>query len=137
MLRNRLLAFGLHRCGSLYEDTSPGALPSQEDFGLEATSPQFMDKASKQQSINNFILQCELSQIISWILQFQGRRDSGKESERLQGVVDASELLEVSSLLSALTEWGKKVEYPIEDTAERFPPGICNMPCQLTRIFYK
>jgi len=136
LLRDRLLAFGLYRCRSLHEDTSAGTLLSQEDFGLELANPKFMDKTSKQRSIKNFIHQCELSQSIAQILRFQ---EQGKHTKNSKGLrhVDAKELQEVDSLISALRQWGNKVEDPIEETTERFKEEICNMPCQLTRIFYK
>jgi hypothetical protein len=44
LLRDRLIAFCLHRFHRLYEDTSSRTLPSEEEFGMGVASPQYMYK---------------------------------------------------------------------------------------------
>jgi hypothetical protein len=136
LLRDRLLALGLRRTQCLHEDRAALPMVSEEDFGLETVFPRYVDRASKLQSIDNFISQCELSQVVVRILRFQERRECAMEKGKPSGE-DKMELREVVSLHSQLMAWKEKFNYLLQERTETSAPTPCTMPCQLTQIFYK
>lgn len=133
-MRDRLLAFGLRRIHSLHEERVTSALPTLEDFGLEAEYPHFMDPSSKWISINNFIRLCELGQIITGVLKFQQERQFARDYDALKGG-RLNELRQVTLLHVGLSDWRQRFEASLGSNSITSPPGSCNMPCQLTQIF--
>lgn len=99
LIRNRLLALGLHKPGCVHKDVPPCELPCEENFGLESVFPRYTNEISKSKSISNFIHQCELNELIAIILLFQATSRDAKSR-----VVSMEETLEVKKIHTDLAE---------------------------------
>lgn len=131
LLRDRLVTFALRK-SRFYDEVSSHTMVCEEDFGIEAQCPLFLDLISKARSIHNFIYQCKLSQIITQILKFQELRGYGSIGWK---EVSMLELYEVVSLYNQLKAWRAEFEYSFPSSEDAVDFESCNMPCQLSYIF--
>ena len=102
------------------------------DFGAESATPCFMSPLSKTLSINNFIRQCELSQVMSRIMLFQSKLGYAKFSNKCRHV-DVNEIMEVVSFHSEVTAFREDFEFSL-DISQKIDVERCDVPCQLSRI---
>lgn len=136
LVRDRLVALGLRRFHLLHKSVPNCSLPSEEDFGTEAQYPQFLDKSGKHQHIINFIAQCELSQVMARISRFQEQRIYTANSPASEGSSRDSELKEVTSFHIELDKCSERFEMALKQLSDSVIESY-NMPCQMTRIYYR
>jgi hypothetical protein len=105
---------------------------SADDFGPESSAPCFMDPLSKTLLINNFIRQCELSQVMTRIMLFLGQQGYSKFYDKCRHV-DVNEILQVVSFHSEVTALREDFEFSL-DISQKIALERCDMPCQLSRI---
>ncbi|RFU32975.1 hypothetical protein B7463_g3359, partial [Scytalidium lignicola] len=98
LVRDRIIALGLRRFHLLHKEVPNCSLPSLDDFGLEVFDSRFVGIPCKLQYINNFIIQCELSQVMARISRFQEQRIYTAKSADPKSTISHSELQEVISL---------------------------------------
>jgi hypothetical protein len=105
---------------------------SADDFGAESSAPCFMSPLAKTLSINNFIRQCELSQLMTRIMLFQGQQGYPKFHDKCRHV-DVNEILQVVSFHSEVTAFREDFEFSL-DISQKIAVERCDMPSQLSRI---
>ncbi|KAG4442788.1 hypothetical protein IFR05_001734 [Cadophora sp. M221] len=103
VVRDRHLALILRRPHRLHNITINVDLPSESDFGLEATEPSFVELPSKRLAMLSFTWLCKLSEIMARIANFQRQF---RFSLEWNGTVDSySGFQEVSKLDQQLDQW--------------------------------
>ena len=127
-----MLCFALYRINNLHSEPLTRVMVCHDDFEVESTVPCFMSGLSKTVSINNFIRQCELSQVMTRIMLFQGQQGHANFYDRGRNV-GADEIIQVVSFHSEVAAFREDVNFSLnvspQIAAERY-----YMPCQLSRI---
>lgn len=127
-----MLSFALRRINNLHTDPLTLVMVRAEDFGTESTAPCFMSPFSKTLAINNFIRQCELSQVMTRIMLFQGNLGYAKFYNKCRHV-DVNEIMEVVSFHSEVTAFREDFEFSL-DISQKIAAERRDVPCQLSRI---
>lgn len=127
-----MLSFALRRINNLHTEPLTRIMISAHDFGAESTAPCFMSPLAKTLSINNFIRQCELSQVMARIMLFQGQLGYTKFYDKCRHV-DVNEIMEVVSFHSEVTAFREDFEFSL-DISQKIAVERCDVPCQLSRI---
>jgi hypothetical protein len=136
LLRDRLLAFGLRRFQRLYQETPSRPLPTPHDFELKDAQAGPLDISCRLLYIENFIAQCELSQILTRILRFQEQRIHAAEVVKGGFNITDPEICEVTSLHLELDAWNHRHEKLLNQNCRKVSAAF-SMPLQMTKIYYR
>ncbi|PVH69062.1 hypothetical protein DL98DRAFT_661875 [Cadophora sp. DSE1049] len=127
IVRDRHLVVVLRRPYRLHHITATAVLPSERDFGIEATEPSFMDLPLKHLAILSFVWLCRLSEIMARIANFQ--RQVVQVFARWNGTVDVSSgFEEIYDLDRQLDQWRSNFETSVSEKTEAeevlFAPSV-------------